>query len=220
MAPSLGNASRPAATVARCEPEVGRLITFNADRHEYHLGDRRLPSVTEVLKAITNFDMVPPDILEAARLFGHHVHLACHYFNLGELDEPTLHPRLAPRIRGYKRFLHQTKFKVLASEEVVHSADFAYAGMLDLRGTFHGKYSLVDLKSGAVPRSVGPQTAGYQRACREPPRRRWCLQLLDDDFRLIPCNGLGDWAMFQSCLNIWNFNNAKSKSRRPEDRAA
>jgi hypothetical protein len=195
------------------------VVDFDAIKHQYRLAGRLLPSVTQVLQAITNFDRVPWDVLERARIFGHHCHLACHYFNLGKLDESDLDEQLRPRLGGYKEFLFRSKFQPIASEEIVHSKRFGYAGMLDIRGRMKGDYALVDLKSGAVPRSVGPQTAGYQEACEERPRRRYCVQLLENDFKLIPCNDPSDWAMFQSCLNVWNFNNAKSR-RSQDSRAA
>jgi len=186
--------------------EAKSVLTFEPLPHIYRLDGQRVPSVTGVLQAITNFDRVPFDILEAARIFGHHVHKAVDLFNRGVLDETDLDPALVPRLKQYKRFLRESKFQVVHSEEQVAHRTHGYAGTLDIRGMLHRHSALVDLKSGVVPRSVGPQTAGYQAACEHRPRNRYCLQLMDNDYRLFPLKNGSDFSMFLSCLNVYRFN--------------
>lgn len=182
-------------------------VQFDAVRHIYAVNGRRVPSVTGVLRAIDNFAFVPAELLQRAREFGSHCHLATHFFDRGELDEPSLDPGLAPYLEGYKQFLYDTKFVVTHSEERVYNEKLRYAGTLDKRGIWKKTTWLLDLKSGAVPRSVGPQTAGYQEACHERPRRRLCLQLKPNAYKLIPCQDTTDFSIFISCLNIANFLN-------------
>jgi hypothetical protein len=183
-------------------------LRLDVERHEYWLGKVRLPSVTQALSVIESFDHIPADVLERARLFGRHCHTMIDLFNKGELDEETLDPELALYLAQYKRFLFETNLEVTQSEERVCSRSLGYAGTLDIRGILGvrvRRYSLIDLKSGAVPRSVGPQTAAYQQACNEKPPRRYALQLARDRFKLIPCEDPSDFSNFLSALNVYRF---------------
>lgn len=185
-------------------------IDFNVERHEYRLPTgARIRSVTDALSVVTNFDRIPPETLERARIFGHHVHKTIHYFCIGNLHEPSLTPDVRSRLFGFKRFMHDTKFEVTASEEIVVDRSERYCGTLDLRGRWlrRGRRdsALIDLKSGAVPKTVGPQTAGYQYACDEPPRLRFALQLGENTYRAIPLTDKADYSFFISCLNVFKF---------------
>lgn len=103
--------------------------------------------------------------------------------------------------------MSRTHFKVTHSEERVYHEQLKYAGTLDVLGSWKGTSWLIDLKSGAVPRSVGAQTAAYREACTAEPQRRMALQLKPNDYKLIPCNDPSDFHLFTSCLNIHNFLN-------------
>lgn len=186
-------------------------IDFNVERHEYRLAatGERIRSVTDALSVVTNFDKVPPEILERARIFGHHVHKTIHYFCIGDLNEALLTPDVRARLFSFKRFLHETHFEVSHSEEVVVDRSNRYCGTLDLRGRHlrrgRRRRALIDLKSGAVPKTVGPQTAGYQYACEDPPELRFALQLAENSYRLIPLTAAEDYSFFISCLNVFKF---------------
>lgn len=188
---------------------MSEILTLDIAKHEYTLGRKVLPSVTQALSVIESFDRVPHDILERARVFGHHVHQAIHYFNEEDLDESALRADLKPRLFGYKKFLMETRFEVTHAEARVYSASLGYAGTLDIRGRLRGIPALVDLKSGAVPRSVGPQTAAYRECIEEKPRRRFALQLLDYDYRLIELTDPSDFSNFLSALNVYRFQRRK-----------
>lgn len=195
-------------------------LHFDEEAHAYTLNGRRVPSVTQVLDPLNALDGIPWDVLEAARIFGNHVHLACHWYNLGTLDWESLDDRLAAYVRGYVRFLTDTGFVVLASEERVASVKCGYAGTLDVRGLLPKPKSklrcLVDLKSTAtLPRTVGPQTAAYENALREMTGekidRRYCLHLKPDAYTFVPLKdgpGIQDFTLFLSALNVHRWRNA------------
>lgn len=189
-------------------------LTFEAATHTYRHGGRVVPSVTQALQVVSEFGNVDPGILETARQFGQHVHLATDLFDRGELDEESLDNALVPYVNAWKHFLSETGFVVTHSESLVYHPRMRYAGTLDKRGTWKGSTWLIDLKSGVVPRSVGAQTAAYQKACTEPPKRRLCLQLKRNTYQLHRCEDPSDFALFTSCLNIWNhlYGNKSSRS--------
>jgi hypothetical protein len=124
--------------------------------------------VTEVLDPLLELDGIPRALLKAAAAFGTHVHMACDLFDRGVLDEPALDPHLSPYLAAWKLFLRDVGAEVLATEMRVAHPKLRYAGTLDkiVRWTRRGKSTLaqIDLKSGEVPRTVGPQTAAYNEA--------------------------------------------------------
>jgi hypothetical protein len=196
------------------------MLTFEQESHTYKWNGRPMPSVTQILRVIENFSMVDPDLLEKARRFGSHVHLATDLFDRGELDEESLDANLLPYLNAYKKFLSETGFVVTHSEQRVYNARYKYCGTLDKRGTWKNTTWVLDLKSGAVPRSVGPQVAAYQMACDEKPRKRLCLQLMRNCYKLHRCDDLTDWSIFLSCRNIHQFNDRTTHVSETETRVA
>jgi len=181
-------------------------LTFDEASHTYRIFGRVVPSVTQILEPLQFLDGVPWAVLEAAREFGTHVHLACHLRNLGQIDEDTLDAPLKPYLAGWDRFLFETGFVVTASEQRLFDPMMRYAGTADAFGIWKGTTWVVDIKSGVVPPTVGAQLAAYQAAALERPRRRLCVQLNEDgEYKLHECKDLSDFALFCSALNIYHF---------------
>lgn len=185
-------------------------LRFEPEQHRYFLGNREYPSVTRVLSMLDRFEGVPINVLEAAREFGSHVHLACELDNKGILDEERLDPVLLPYLQGWRRFRSESGFTVLGSELRVVHAQFGYAGTLDILGLIDEALSVLDIKSGALPRTVGFQTAAYAEAYAhqhgQRPKRRYCLQLNPEfpcGYKLHRLSKSTDNSMFFSCLNVW-----------------
>ena len=179
-----------------------------------------MPNVTSILEPLQLYDFednpfITPEILEAARDFGTNVHLACHLFDMGELDEAALHPALVPYLDGWKAFLLETGCTITHSEERVHNRRYGYAGTLDKRSILAKKRWLIDIKSGVVPWTAGYQTAAYQEALPlgERPRQRMAVQLLPNGrYRIHEQKDAGDFQIFLSALNIYK---AKARKRKP-----
>lgn len=180
-------------------------LQFEADTHTYRFAGQVVPGVTSVLEQLQYLQGVPWALLESARHFGNHVHMACDLFNRGDLDEDSLDPNLAPYLAAYKQFLSQTGFVVTASEQFVHHKRLRYAGRADLFGTWKDTTWVVDLKSGEVPFTIGAQLAAYQGAAVDRPRRRLCVQLGPDGYRLFEQKDLSDFSLFTSALNCYQF---------------
>lgn len=181
-------------------------LTFEPDGHVYRYDGRVVPGVTSILEPLQYLDGVPWAVLEAAREFGTHVHLACHLCNLDELDIAALDEPLLPYLNGWTRFLNESGFIVTASEMRVHNKKRGYAGTADAFGLWQKTTWVVDIKSGVVPPTVGAQLAAYQMACTTRPRRRLCVQLTGDgNYKLHEQRDLSDYSLFCSALNIFNF---------------
>lgn len=186
-------------------------LTFDAETHTYTYAGAVVPSVTQILKPLTNFDHIPKHVLEGARDRGVKVHAAVEFINQGilgtgyGLDEESLDPMLAGYVRQYRKFLAATGFEVTGCEQRVFNEGLFYAGTVDLLGRWQQTTWVCDVKSGAIPKSVGPQLSAYQMALPERPRRRLTLQLKPDTYNLQESTNLADWPCFQSCLNIHNW---------------
>ncbi len=188
-------------------------LEFESAGHTYTLDGQLVPSVSEVLRPIVDYSMVPPDVLAAAAEFGANVHLATHLFDLGELDWSTLDPLLVPYVETWKKFLDESGAIVIASEQPIAHKKLGYAGTPDRVLMWRDQHVVPDLKSTAVvPRSVGPQTSAYAKAWqstrggREPGR--CCVHLQPPKYRVHRRRESTDWSVFLSCLNIWKFNHA------------
>jgi hypothetical protein len=182
-------------------------LTFDADTHVYRYGGRVVPSVTQVLSILSDFSMADPERLEASADFGRNVHAAIDLDNRGELDEEALDGELLPYLNQWRLFLRESGFKVTASEQRIYHKALGYAGTCD---TLVGQKTswVLDIKTGGIPRTVGAQLAAYQHALDPRPRRRLCLALKANSYSLRECKSLADFSLFQSCLNIWRFQNA------------
>jgi len=188
-------------------------IYFEPDGHIYRVGGRRVPSVTEVLRQVDDLEGIPREYLERAAHFGRNVHLACHLYDQGVLDEESLDPALRPYLAGWRAFLEAAGCKVLESELPVYDPQLRVAGTLDkiVSWKVSAEPVEIDIKSSSmVPRSVGPQTAMYRKAyLAERPgaklsKKRYAVHLLGDGkYRLhkLPHYDT-DLNIFISCLNV------------------
>lgn len=190
-------------------------FSFDRETHVYRVAGREVPSVTRALGSLEDWEHVPVSRLEAARRFGRHVHQAVALLVRRQLDWQRLDPELEPFIRGAERFLQHARLKIIASELPVVHRVLRFAGMLDLvaREKYLGLY---DFKSGAVPRSVGPQTAAYAEAYfamfGTRIQRRYCVQLdpnLPLGYKVHPLTDSRDWSIFLSALNIARWKNGQ-----------
>jgi len=192
-------------------------LTFEASTHTYRLNGTVVPSVTQVIDdQLADWDGVPPDVLEAARVFGGHVHEACHLLVRDELDWASLDPALVPYVEAARRFLDESGLTVLNAELALASPKLKFAGTLDIRGMWRNAIAVLDWKStSTLPRTVGPQTAAYDRLYAEQfggrPAKRYCVQLnpaLPNGYKVHLLDNPADWSMFQSALNCWRFKHA------------
>lgn len=202
----------PPRPLTKRKPVLAADLQFDAATHRYTVAGERWPSVTEVLDPLIELDGIRKDVLKAAAEFGTHVHMATDLYDRGVLDEPALDPHLAPYLAAWKIFLRDSGAEVIATEVRVAHEKLRYAGTLDkiVRWTRKGKHTLaqIDIKSGVVPRTVGPQTAAYNEAAQSigvvtGSVPRFALQLRPDaGYRLHKLTDSTDWSIFLSALNL------------------
>ncbi len=184
-------------------------LTFNEAAHEYRFGGAVVPSVTQILRPLSNFSMVPKDVLERASQFGRAVHKACELYDLGSLDEGALDAALVPYLAGWKKFSSEHAVKWTVIEQPLYSDLHRYAGTPDRFGTVDGKAAVVDIKSSvALYPSVGPQLAAYKNIVPGSPPicRRLGVRLKPDGtYEAKEYPDRDDWSLFLSLLTMRNW---------------
>lgn len=185
--------------------------------HRYLLDGRELPAVTRVIEKLESFLGIPAELLEAARIRGQAVHAACALLVREQLDIDAVDPELHPYLRGAASFLAESGITIIASELSLGSRRLGWAGTLDLVGHWRGTECILDWKATAdIPPTVGPQTYGYERLYREiyggGKRKRYCVQLRPNDYRVVPFTSPTDATIFTSCLNLltWRAQHGKA----------
>lgn len=147
-------------------------LAFDKAAHTYAWEGRPLFGVSEILKeaGMTGSDWFTPESCQR----GSYVHSGIALFHAGELDEAAIEPAYRPFFEAYFRFVERCKPDVLHQECRLADPDLGYGGTgdlvcgVELVGTEFPSPALcpyveIDIKTGAVPSSVGPQTAAYGR---------------------------------------------------------
>ncbi len=204
-------------------------IEFDPVAHRYTVDGEVWPSVTQVLAPLNDFSRVPPAILERARAFGKAAHAMIDLEVKGDLDEDLLGEPLRNVLAQYRFAMRGRKWE-LRSEQIVAHPALRYAGTLDLIATdSKGRWTIIDVKTGAVPPTVGAQTMAYTQAwcaMQTPPLnplgrfasqnicgprlrhlvcKRACLALTETSYKWHSLNDPSDLSIFVSALNLYHF---------------
>jgi hypothetical protein len=184
------------------------MLTFDPIPHEYRVDGVRVPSVTEILRQLTDFSGIPAAVLEAKRDLGQRVHFACQLDDENDLDASSVEDDVAPYLAAWRKFLAESGAKIVSNEERVYDPILRYAGTLDNVLDIAGVHWLTDKKTSIyTPIAAGPQTSAYLRARRDPrPMSRAAVRLRPDGtYRFDALYGADDFSTFLACLNIYRF---------------
>lgn len=201
-------------------------VQFDAEAHEYRVDGEQYDSVTQVLKPLSErlYRFAKADDMARAAQLGTAVHMLIELDSRGILDESSLDSQLVLYLEKWRQFRAQSGFVPLLNEQIVFSRKWRIAGMLDLFGTLNDEASLIDAKRcAAVPRTAGPQTAGYETLLREcmPDLvarvakagriKRYALHLTPGTrpgWALVPFKDPNDVRVFLSAANLTQWSKA------------
>ena len=146
-------------------------LAFDPVAHVYTLGDRRLPSVTEILADVGVADFSAPHFTAEVLTRGSRVHQAIALDVEEVLDDDTLDDELRPYVSAWRQFLADSGATIEHWERPVCDPEQGYAGTLDgivvlpaAPGTVVRR-TVLDIKRSLYP-SVGPQVSAYLRCAR------------------------------------------------------
>ncbi len=190
------------------------ILTFDADTHTYRIGDRIVPTVTQIIREVlapNEYAGVPLHALDRAAKRGRAVERMIELDLAAELDTDSLHPELLPYWHGWQSFPDRAAWQNdpdWLSQGRVYSPVRHYAGTFDL--WLPSAHALVDIKATAlVPSTVGIQTAAYADAMVPPEDgasiKRYCLHVTPTRCTLIPLTDKSDSADFLAALRVYNW---------------
>jgi len=166
-------------------------LNFDPEKHEYRLNNKKLPSVTEIIKDVFGFRPWWNDY-HAEK--GAALHLAINYYNNGVLDWGSVDPEIHGRLLAYKRFLKETSYFIQSDETPKYSDKYLFAGTMDANFNEKNKFIIADYKSSFDP-TVYVQLGGY--SILEPCDK--CVAII------LKTNGLYDlkWLKNQYEIKYW-----------------
>lgn len=183
-------------------------LRLEEDDHTYWLGNRRIPSVSEIISPVCNFDGVPVEVLERKSEIGKAVHLLAEWHDKGiKIDKASIDKCVEPYFKAWKLFAKDMKPKWGVIEEMRHS-DHGFAGTVDRVGEVKllgpGEW-IIDIKTVAtVSPATGLQTAAYSKlwgGIYGSITRRAAVQLKKDGtYRVVQFSDPHDWPTFLGLL--------------------
>lgn len=122
-------------------------LTFKESNHTYLLDGAILPSVTTILRPLSNeiYNHIDPEILRFAADKGTKVHFATELydtFGIYEIDE-----NLKGFLDAYIKFKRDYKVEVISVEKRSYHHQLFYAGTIDRILLINNKIVLVDIKT-------------------------------------------------------------------------
>ena len=184
-------------------------IKFNEELHEYTIDGKKIPSVTEIMKFITDrkYDSVSESILDVAKEKGTEVHLACEVYN------KTGYAGISSEYQGYldayikwvkDNNIDRTKIE---SEIITYNKILKYAGTVDM---IYDRNIVIDIKtcSDLDVKTTAVQTSAYREALKlkgyDNLKECYILWLgKDGNYKYVKLED--KFNVFLSCLTLYNF---------------
>jgi hypothetical protein len=141
------------------------VFTFDDEAHIYRLGNRVLPSVTQVLRDAGVVEFYGSNNATHAMLRGTYAHLACELLDKNKLDRDTLDDEVRPYLEAYEAFKRDSGFVPELIEKRLYHPYAMYAGTIDRVGLLSNERALIDLKTGGKYRAYDIQLGGYDGLC-------------------------------------------------------
>lgn len=190
--------------------DVIERVDFDARIHRYQVKGRVVPSVTQVMKPLSDavYRTVDPAVLAAKAAFGTAVHACTEYLDRDELDEESVAPEWKPYLDAYRAWRTQVQPDIKKIEWRLGSPK--YAGTIDRMVEIDGDPWIVDIKTTSeLHPMVGVQLAAYEAlamgALHTHRRfRRAALQLKPDgSYRFQEFKDFQDEICFSALLSIY-----------------
>ncbi len=188
-------------------PSANTGLTFDAEKHEYRIDGKIVPSVTQVLSSAGLID--DTWFNESACTRGTYVAQATQFYDEDTLDYDALDEGLKPYVMAWERFLNENNAEIEAVEQRVCRHHGTYAGTLDRIIIMRGWRWVLDIKTGSKAAWHGLQTAGYAD-CLEGLFRRACIILRDDaTYKFYEHEDAQDFHFFRSALSLYQWKSEK-----------
>ncbi len=188
-------------------------VTYDALTHTYYKDKVKVPSVTQILSEAGLIDT--RWFNDEARDRGTAVAAFTSLDDEGDLDEENelVEPYWGYIVawRNFRKDISD-RMAIIENEKPYYHTSYRYAGTLDRVVVFDGKISVLDIKTGGIYPSYGPQTAGYAEFIRagETPGRMCVILQKDARYKMKIHEDWNDWNIFASALALWHFKNERN----------
>lgn len=188
-------------------------LTFEEDTHTYRLNGLTIPSVTTLMKPLSDdfYRTVDQSVLDRAAKRGTAIHNAIENFT--EFGVVDIAPQYAGYFDSFLQWWELRKPEPLAKEHRVYHKILRYAGTADLICVMGGRLTLVDYKSSAQvnEKLCAVQLEGYDRAFESHGVKvddRLILHLSKTAYQEVPFQRSSKcWSVMSSLMTIKNYMN-------------
>ena len=178
-------------------------LHFDQATHVYRLGDRVLPSVTQVLKEAGIID--DTWYTEESRIRGSFAHEATALDDAGVLDESSVDSSLAGYLEAWRRFKRDSGMRILKAEFRICDRVYGYAGTVDRLAVVRHQPTIPDIKTGDPEPWHALQLAGYARCVPGRPMRMGVYLHDDGKYTTRTYTDPSDDAAFLACVGVANW---------------
>jgi len=182
-------------------------LTFEEENHIYRLDGEIIPSVTQVMSPLNNFDSIPESVLNAKTNWGKSIHRMIELFSYGILVEKTLSDAQKRVLEQYLLFLDAEgrgyDFEDEITEYMMFDPRLKYAGKCDK--IIPGQL-ICDLKTRPFDPTKDPiQLMAYYKlwlkSGGEPGKyEHRVLSLFKDKYIFQKCSMKDAWPKFREML--------------------
>ena len=199
---------------------MAQILKFFDAEHEYVVGDKKIPAVSEILRFLSRemYSSISQYTLDNAADRGKRVHKACEV--LDKYGEAEIDKDIEPYIKAYIQFRKDIAPEWTRIEYAcyVDNDDLTAAGTLDRYGKVKGGQAIVDLKPTATVHKpyVGAQLNGYKLIAEANGLKvdaLYCLHLRKDGtYKLIEMPI--DDTIFRACYAIHKIFEKKERTKK------
>lgn len=190
-------------------------LTFDEGKHIYRLNGIVLPSVTTLMKPLSDtvYGSVDKDVLDRAARKGTAVHSAIEtYSNFGIID---IDIENKPYFDGYLKFAEEHSVSAYGSEIRLYHKELMYAGTADMIADVDGLLTLIDFKTSYTVSDMlcGVQLEAYNRALKSHNldfeiRQKVIVHLQKDGgygLHIFKANDSECWKVFTALITVDNY---------------
>lgn len=185
-------------------------LSFDPKSHTYRLNGAVIPSVTQIMKPLSNakYGAIDEATLSAKAAKGTAVHEAIEFhIAYGAIDCPD---ELMGYFNAYLSWREDYAPEIIASEQATYHPALLYAGTMDMLAVIGGKTVLIDVKTTVKINDMltTVQLEAYERAAEQHEIKvdeKAVLQLMPDGryrFKLYRAHDPAAWQTFAALLTI------------------
>tara|TARA_Y100000310_G_scaffold54595_1_gene50030 strand:- start:184 stop:783 length:600 start_codon:yes stop_codon:yes gene_type:complete len=178
---------------------------YNEDSRKHTLNDKRIPSVSQVIEPLTDFTMIPEEVLKRKTELGVQFHEAIRLYFHDDLHFDSLDPDIVKPMDAFVKWWHD-RFNILDTsvyqiEQPICYERLKYCGKPDLVTPF----AIFDWKLRPFkPLTDILQLEGYKHILPPGKRDRWVVCFdIDGNMKMHKCFNRHAWGIFRKMLERW-----------------